>query len=328
MKIRQDYVSNSSSSSFVISNMELFEFFHITKEDIFNALVDAYGVENYKKAKGDILKNVKEHPDWYEDDLKWNHFGPIWVYDLSIPEERKEAVARWKELLKTWNATNCKRVKTRKGKTIVELDSRATTNYDQAISGIAEVFDISKYTLDEVAAGGRASECKKFVRTSEKDPKTGMYGYYEPMSKEFVKLIRDLRKEAGIMTNLDVVKTKCARFFVHADDNELCNGLMCDMGKEEKVYNKETDSYVPAKGDWETESCTFDRVCEVVLKYLVKIGKVKLDDPEWLESQMVDEKYLTEREKKDGCIYDFCNGKDFTWKDIKWQSMTWNMHEG
>ena len=328
MKIRQDYVSNSSSSSFVLANMELFNHFDITKDDILNALVDAYGVEAYKNAKTRIMKSVKEHPDWYKDDLKWNKFGPFWVYDLSIPEEKKEATARWGRLLKSWNATNCMHAIQRNGKKIVVLDSCAAQDYDEAMESIAKVYDISRFSLDDVAAGGTAKRCCRFIRTEDKDPKTGLYGYYEPISSELVSVVRDIRKVSGVMNNLEAVKSKCARFFVHADDNELCTGLMCEMGKTETVWDMDAKDFVPANGTWETESCTYDRVCEVVLKYLVKTGKVKLDEPSFLEKMKVDEKYLSDKDKEEGRIYDFYNNRRFSWQDVKHQSMTWRMHEG
>ena len=71
MKIRSDFVSNSSSSSFVFANHELFDYFKITKQDILNALIDLYGKEDYEKTVERIKKNREEHPDWYDkDELK------------------------------------------------------------------------------------------------------------------------------------------------------------------------------------------------------------------------------------------------------------------
>lgn len=329
MKVRTDYVSNSSSSSFVLANMEFFDHFDITKEDILNALVDAYGVEAYKKTKTNILKRVKEHPDWYEDGLKWNSFGPFYVYDLSIPAERKEAVARWGGLIENWIANNARRVSDEAGKKCVTIDPLSIDEYKNAISGIAKVYNIMEYELEEVAEGASPRGCTRFVRTGKKDPKTGLPGHYEPISKELVNVVREMRQMSGIMTNLDVVKSKVSRFFVHADDNELCSGLMCEFGNEEKVYNKDMDAYVfKEDSNWNTESCTYDRVCEMLLNYLVKIGKVKLDDPAFLEKMKVDEKHLTEDAKNEGRIYDFCDGLQFSWRDLKQNSLTWCMHEG
>lgn len=324
MKIRTDYVSNSSSSSFVFSNMDVFDFFDISKKDILDALVDAYEVKGYKKAKSARLKSVKEHPDWHEDDLKYGSFGPFYVYDLRDPTDKKEAVARWGGLLKEWTATNCKRAVKRDGRKCVMIDNNAGRKFLFAIEGIAEIYNISRYELEDVAKGGRAKQVKRFVRTVDKDPKTGLYGHFEPINKELVALVRDMYKTSGVMTNLDVIRAKCARFFVHADDNELCGGKFGEYGqKDDCSWDKDA-----VKHDWTSESNTFDRVCEIVLTYLVKNGRIRPTDPKFLEFMKVDDQYLTKKDKETGSIYAFADGKELSWSDLKRGSLTWNMHEG
>ena len=334
MKVRTDYVSNSSSSSFVIANMEFFDHFAISKEDILDALVDAYGVDEYKSRKNDVLTMVKNHPDWFSKDLEYGHFGPIWVYDLSIKEEKKEAVARWGKLLKDWDANHCIRMpgggRYSNGgkKTQVALDSISVNKFNKAMDYIADVYDIPRDELAFVSSGRSTKWCKRFVHTDEMDVKTGLYGHYEPIPDELVKVVREMRNISGMMTNLEALKCKAARFFVHADDNELCNGKIGEMGRDEDVWDANTKSYVKANGDWETESCTYERVCEVILKYLVKVGKARLDDPGFLKKMRSDENYLSNIDKEAGRIYNFWNGVEFTWEDLKHNTLTWRMHEG
>lgn len=311
MKIRTDYVSNSSSSSFVLAQNEMFEFFNITKADIMDAIIEAYGRKTYESEVASVAKSVAEHPEWHDDDIKFGSFGPIWVYDLWDKADRREAIERWSGLLKEWDANNCHYVKTtNKGGKDVGLGANTISKFNSIVEGVADIMDVSRWDLRELSASAKC-KLERFVRRHEKDPKTGMYGHYEPMPEYVGEFLRDLRDEAGIMSNLDVLKSKVARFFVHADDNQM------PYGESDNPDEK-----------FDTESYTYDRMCEVLLRNLVKLGKVNPNDPKFLEFMTIDDKYLSDGDKKRGEIYDFLNGKFLTWKDLKAATMTWNMHEG
>ena len=316
MKVRSDYVSNSSSSSFILGHHEFFDFFHITKEDIFNALVDAYGKDDYKKAVATSKKFAKKYPDSYKEEVKYNKFGPFWVYDLADEKDREEAIAHWGNLLKGWHATNCTLVTHGKDKGKVSLCPGKSIAFNSIMENLHEIYDILSWELKDIAAGTYEDKIpERFIHTNEKDPKTGLYGHYEPLPKSLVVFIKKLWKDSGMMTNLDVLKHGMARFFVHASDNELpCS----DADEYEESHT----------GKRETEGYTYDRVCEILLEYLEKTGRVNAHDPKFLEMMTIDDKYLTESEKKNGEIYDFANGKNFTWKDLKNATLTWCMHEG
>lgn len=315
MKVRTDYVSNSSSSSFVLAQNELFEFFKITKADIMDALLDAYGRDSYNAEVASIAKSISEHPEWHEDDIRFGSFGPIWVYDLWNKDDRREAIERWGGLLKEWDANNCHFVQHGK-KREVYVDSDEIHKFNSVIDNAADLLEMSKWDLRELSAN---PGCKidRFIPSNERDPNTDLYGHHEPIPKHWGDFIHDLRKSAGIMTNLDAVKAKVARFFVHADDNQLPYG-------EELPYGAEPDS----NKKFDTEAYTFDRICEIILAHLVKSGRVKPDDPKFLEFMTVDDRYLSKGEKSLGQIYDFLNGMFPTWRDLKAAALTWNMHEG
>ena len=65
-----------------------------------------------------------------------------------------------------------------------------------------------------------------------------------------------------------------------------------------------------------------------MLEWFVKNGKVNLNDQAFMDKMRIDEKYLSEFDKMNGEFWDFTNGKNFTWKDLKHNALTWNLHEG
>ena len=331
MKIRSDYVSNSSSSSFVLANHELFDYFNITKQDILNALIDLYGKEDYEKTVERIKKNREEHPDWYDKaELESKDIGPFYIYDLSIKEERKEAIRRWGNLLKGWDANNCKKItdedSENKGK--IESGSGYST-YREILDKLYDVYGILFWDMREYSVNPTKKNLpKRFVRSEKKDPKTGCYGHDVPVEKEILDFALKLRKDMGIMTNLDVIKSQVARFFVHADDNELCGEKFGEYGTEDERWDDEKKDWVKGSAKWETKNYTFDRLCEILLEYLEKTGRVNLSDPKFMDMMRIDDKWLSKYDKEDGQFWDFHNGKNFTWKDLKHIALTWNLHEG
>ena len=331
MKVRTDYVSNSSSSSFVLANHEVFDYFKITKQDILNALIDLYGKEDYEKTVERIKKNREEHPDWYDKaELDSKDIGPFYIYDLSIKEERKEAIKRWGNLLKGWDANNCKKITDEESEDKGKIASGAAySTYREIMDKLYDVYGITFWDMREYSVNPKKKNLpKRFVRSDKKDPKTGCYGHDVPVEKEILDFALKLRKDMGIMTNLDVIKSKVARFFVHADDNELCGEKFGEYGTEDQRWDNEKNDWVSGEALWETKNYTFDRLCEILVEYFEKTGRTHLNDPKFMDMMRIDDKWLSKYDKEDGQFWDFCNGKNFTWRDLKHIALTWNMHEG
>lgn len=304
MKIRNDYVSNSSSSSFIIGENEIFNNFNITKQDILDALIDAYGVANYEQAVEKCKKTCDEHSDYYAKNIKYKDYGPIYIYDLADENERNQAIDMWGNLLDDWTSTN-----THFGKDDqVYLGADGVRKFEDIVANIAELYGTSGWDIMEYIRGQTNDLPKKFIRSEEKDPTTGMYGHYEPLDAHVIETIKDMKDKVGYMTNLDVLKCDLARFFVHADDNEL-------------------PCYVD-DNEYSSESYTYDRVCEIIYNYLVKKGKIKPDDPSFMEQMRIDDEHLLPWDKENGYLWDFANGKNLTYKDLRYATLTQCMHEG
>ena len=301
MKVRSDFVSNSSSSSFIIGNDAWIELFNITKQDLIDAVVEL--------SKGKLV-----------------HGKDFWVYDLFSRKDKKAAVEEWGSLLSGW--TSSRLVMPKGGKP--RYDTYALSRFESMCEGLRECYDLSYGFEDDL------ENSDMFVRGLKKGKRKTPNGAYVPIPDYIKKTVEEARAKVGVVSNLDVLKYRLSRFLLHFEDNEV--GALDGMYAEGADWLKEYEAKPKAerskwedksaaearKYKFETESCSIYRFMEILFRHFVKKGKIKPKSRKFL-----DEAYLLEKKfREKGRKYDTRDGKTFGHKDMFDSVFTYCMHEG
>ena len=247
MKTRNGFVSNSSSSSFIIGHDEKLK--NVTKQvwlDMFRNLYKDYD-ERVEEHRWFVVNEGIE--DWY---------FPFCVF--SLEEERDEAI-REMSYLASWPAYGAaiKYGKLEKQKNMYEKWRGVLDKVEESIMEEMErkypncsiTVDIKSYEVDDI-------EKRKPIHIYfHKRNKNGnpVKVVTLPLSERWINTIRHLKREMGICTMFDVMMNERAEFVIHFDENEYM----------------QLEGIWEGKGNnWETVEATWGRVCEIVAKYLVK----------------------------------------------------------
>ena len=302
MKVRSDFVSNSSSSSFIIGNDAWIELFNITKQDMVDAIVELS----------------------HETLVHGRHF---WVYDLFDKKDKKNAIRMWKDLLEGWTSN---RLVIPEGHKPC-YDRHAIRNFEKLCESLKNCYDLSYGFEDDL------EDSTMFVHGAKKGKRVTPVGAYVGIPEYIKKTVARAKKKIGIVTNFDVLQYSLSRFLFHFGDNEILSieGMTVediDWLKEHDAKPKnecsdweDNEAIEARKFNFETESYSMQRFIEILYRHFIKKGKIKADDKEFLE-----EAYPSRSSTNTGnsLKYDTYDGATFSHNDMYDSVFTSCLHEG
>ena len=207
MKIRSDFVSNSSSSSFIFYTADVFRVYDITKEKLENALIEMYGEDKYKEH----CMNSAEKP--FE------------VFDLHDETELVDAKRRYESLLSGWDQA------LPQNEDYIGSPYRNTVSFKEFLNAINEAYDTHIYQGTDKELKHVTTFSYRWCRFSQWLSKRKILKFFlgkiasklvdKPLKKSIKKVIHDVRQSLRIQTNAELLEDSDTRFFIHMDDNVL-----------------------------------------------------------------------------------------------------------
>ena len=236
MIIRSDFVSNSSSSSFIISDDLNVSRLKITKQDIIKAMCFLTGLND----------------DNYSD-----HFE---VFDCSIEADRTSIDEHYKDTLNGFFSPRARVSRDDKGEILswwFGNSEHDECKFDHFCEVLRDALNISYFWYEpneELHLSTYDKSQDKFV---DIDADNGIE-----------KLIHSAYYKSGLVSNYELVSGGMCRFLIHMFDGSthLPGDLYRDDERDDKWYKSSFDDI-----KYTTKSQTMERFNEILLKAIIKI---------------------------------------------------------
>lgn len=330
MKTRSDFVSNSSSSSFILKDAGFFAHFGITKQDIEDALADLFGGKcvlakrlddeiakcetSLAKARIEAGLNPNDSNKFeieYTTDrlrnLRSNGLGLWYVYDMTDKKDRQACFKKWNNHFASWFAPE-------------EGDYETWDKFEDMLRWKCDFDNVWNVVNGSDKELIESRDMRKSGKHIDK-PVPGGAGF-----------VRYVKKKLGVKTMKEVLHDKNCTLMIHFGDNDVyeIKGMTEPGQADEKEYNTPEENEKIRNSEYESESHSSERFFEILIKYFVGKGKVDLSDPELLDYWKVDENDDWYRKKYPNRKYYRLNGNRATWKNVYEDMLGCNaiMHEG